>query len=83
MTKDEAIAVLYMVEAHGLADEAKRMAIEALQADIVRCKDCKWYDKGENEVSTWSICTRTMGIKDSVIDTDYCSFAERREDGRA
>ena len=30
MTKDEAIEVLNMVEAHGLADEAKRMAIEAL-----------------------------------------------------
>ena len=33
MTKDEAIKVLNMVEAHGLADEAKRMAIESLQAE--------------------------------------------------
>lgn len=48
--------------------------------EVVRCKDCQWYDKGENEVSTWSICTRTMGISDSVIDTDYCSFVERKEE---
>ncbi len=33
MTKTEAIMVLNMVEAHGLADEAKRMAIESLSAD--------------------------------------------------
>ena len=33
MTREEAIQVLNMVEAHGLADEAKRMAIEALTHD--------------------------------------------------
>ena len=32
MTRKEAIDVLNMVEAHGLADEAKQMAIQALQA---------------------------------------------------
>lgn len=33
MTREEAIQVLNMVEAHGLADEAKRMAIEALERE--------------------------------------------------
>ena len=33
MTREEAIQVLNMVEAHGLADEAKRMAIEALHRE--------------------------------------------------
>lgn len=47
MTRQEAIAVLKMVEAHGLADKAKQMAIDALaQPEIVRCKDC----------SRWCIC---------------------------
>ena len=32
MTAEQAITVLNMVEAHGLADEAKQMAIQALQA---------------------------------------------------
>ena len=32
MTREQAIKVLNMVEAHGLADEAKQMAIQALQA---------------------------------------------------
>ena len=31
MTREDAIKVLNMVEAHGFADEAKRMAIEALE----------------------------------------------------
>jgi hypothetical protein len=31
MTRAEAIKVLNMVEAHGIADEAKRVAIEALK----------------------------------------------------
>ena len=31
MTREDAIKVLNMVEAHGLADEAKRMAIKALE----------------------------------------------------
>lgn len=33
MTNEQAIMVLKCVEAHGLADEAKQMAIEALKAD--------------------------------------------------
>ena len=33
MTREEAIKVLNMVEAHGLADEAKRMAIQALEQE--------------------------------------------------
>lgn len=33
MTNEQAIDVLNMVEAHGLADEAKKLAIKALQND--------------------------------------------------
>jgi rubrerythrin len=32
MTTEQAIAVLHMVEAHGLAKDAKALAIEALEA---------------------------------------------------
>ena len=35
MTKQEAIQVLNLVEAHGLADEAKKIAISALEAETV------------------------------------------------
>ncbi len=36
MNREQAIEVLQMVEAHGLAHEAKRMAIQALSYDDVR-----------------------------------------------
>ncbi len=38
MTREEAIKVLNMVEAHGLADEAKRMAIKSLEKEP--CENC-------------------------------------------
>ena len=41
MTRKEAIEVLNMVEAHGLADKAKQMAIQALQEQA----DCNTCDK--------------------------------------
>lgn len=36
MTREEAIQVLNMVEAYGLADEAKHVAIEALEQEPVK-----------------------------------------------
>lgn len=49
MTKEEAIKVLNMVEAHGLADEAKRMAIKSLEKEP--CEGCKkWKDKLKKEL---------------------------------
>ena len=74
-------------------DEAFFMAIEALQileaveriktdvlsqTDMVRCKDCRHFDKHE----TWSACTYWSGDpyeQASVEDNDYCSRGERRE----
>lgn len=46
MTKDEAIKVLKMVEAHGLADKAKSVAIEALETEAI---PVEWINKYTNE----------------------------------
>ena len=45
---------------------------------VVRCKDCRWYDKGENEVDVWEYC---MKSKHNVQETDYCSFGELADKG--
>ena len=60
MTREEAIKVLNMVEAHGpLTIKAKEMAIKALEEpEIIRCKDCYWWT---------SICDG---------DRDYCSYLD-------
>ena len=51
MTNDEAIKVLKMVEAHGLANEAKNIAIKALETGMVVMKgeDYDLYMKGYKE----------------------------------
>lgn len=55
MNKEQAIEVLQMVEAHGLADEAKRMAIQALETishlNNRPCEACEFHK--ENGCSQW------------------------------
>jgi hypothetical protein len=60
----DANAVLDSIDAQPTAD-----AVE-----VVRCRDCKWYQKGE--------CRETGGLMDVKPD-DFCSYGERRcEDDR-
>lgn len=44
--------------------------------EVVRCKDCKWWNYGED-------CVRhtedTMGYTISTTAYDFCSYGERRE----
>lgn len=47
--------------------------------DIVRCKECKYYDK----FPTWSACTCWSGDpyeQASVNDDDFCSYGCRKEE---
>lgn len=45
--------------------------------EVVRCKDCKHCDIGENEVDAWCDC-RIFNISGS--EDFYCSCGERRND---
>lgn len=48
---------------------------------IVRCKDCRYLKTGENEIESWSICTRVIVYPYlDVGPNDYCSYGERRTD---
>lgn len=41
---------------------------------VIRCKDCKWYEMGEEE----TYC-RELGIFNTDY-TSYCSYAKRKEE---
>lgn len=56
---------------------SKHQIDEAPSIDIVRCKECKWYDNGQNESDSWSYCTRHFGHYIDVNDDDFCSYGER------
>lgn len=54
--------------------------IEAIPAadvvEVVRCKDCVHYDKGENDSESWMYC---KVLAKDVYDDFYCKFGKRRE----
>lgn len=53
---------------------------DAPTIDIVRCNECRWLDKGENESCSWSMCTRHFGQYINVNADDFCSYGDKRDD---
>lgn len=47
--------------------------------EVVRCKDCKYQDKGENESESWNVCKYRPWLYFSIDDDDYCSYGERKD----
>lgn len=86
MAREEAIHHLYTystTNGSGMTtdkqhEEAKRIAIEALEQEpeIIRCKDCKQFRKWVDIDFTFCDLTESP-----VFETDFCSRAERRQDG--
>lgn len=72
MTREEAIFVLECVEAHGLATEAKRMAIEALKAEPI--KHGRWVESWGGKWHSCSICEAIPPFNFDGVDllTNYC-----------
>lgn len=48
-------------------------------AEIVRCKDCKWYERRYPWNGNSYECSYLEAPMD---DNDFCSWGERREDGK-
>ena len=45
--------------------------------EIIRCRECKWFDSGKNDSEIWSMCTRHFGKYIDVNADDFCSYGER------
>ncbi len=54
----------------------KLPAVDAVE--VVRCKDCKYYEIHKPRVS--ENCERKEGYQIPMMPNDYCSYGERRED---
>ena len=48
--------------------------LPSAQPEIVRCRDCKWF----NDIGC---AIRIVDDTDKPSEDDFCSFAERRNDG--
>lgn len=61
-------------------DVAERCMDDIPTADVVevvRCKDCKHLDKGENDSESWCECVRIFGTYFDVSEDDFCSYGEK------
>lgn len=48
-------------------------------APVVRCKDCTYAELYEGSECIY--CTNIAGLYTYVMDDDYCSYGERKDDG--
>ena len=53
-------------------DVAALKALPSAQTEIIRCKDCKWF----NELGC---AIRIIDESDKPKETDFCSFGERKD----
>ncbi len=56
------------------------MMLPSAQPEIIRCKDCRYQDKGRNESESWNLCGYRPWLHVPTEDEHYCGYAERRTD---
>ena len=86
MTREEAIRQIenrWNIMDYGESEalgEALDMAIDALSAEPIRCKDCKYaYVVMTDSNGQMTKCCNRFSIMRYVGDDSYCSWAERGE----
>ena len=52
------------------------------EPEIIRCKDCKYQNKGSNESDSWNMCGYFSWGCTDVDDEHFCSYAERKTDDK-
>ena len=85
MTREMAINILRgaVLGTNEQTHEAVFMALKDIKrqervdaVEVVRCKDCRYYDAENHN------CLDELGYARVWEENDYCSFAERRKDGK-
>ena len=83
------------IDADAIEDKAKQYSLGYYEEDewavpfkeitsaptieIIRCRECKWFDSGKNDSEIWSMCTRHFGKYIDVNADDFCSYGSRSE----
>lgn len=47
--------------------------------EVVRCADCKYQEKGENECEAWNLCGYRPWLHIPTEDDAFCSKGERKD----
>ena len=59
-----------------ISDEIMEEEISDRPQELVRCKDCQFYNEGQNEVDAWMRC-RLHSMNTSP--DEFCSWAVKKE----
>ena len=54
--------------------------LSSAQPEIIRCRNCKYQNKGSNEKESWNLCGYRPWMYVPTHDDHYCGYAERRTD---
>lgn len=78
MTREDAKREIMFAKRNVIADswidQACDVAIKALsEPEIIHCRDCKWFNDA-------GCAIRIVDDSDKPTESDFCSFAERKED---
>ena len=64
------------IEAH-IRKDGGEFSWESTTGELIRCKDCKHYDVGENDSECWTWCKQ---LEMSVDDDFFCKDGKRKEE---
>ena len=68
-----------MSKAMSLSDVLTEMIKELDIVSVVRCRDCKYQNKGENESESWNLCGFRPWLYIPTSDEHFCGYGERGE----
>ena len=64
-------------------DEELKLALMDIPAadvaEVVRCGECKYQDKGENDCEAWNLCGYRPWLHIPTEDDAFCSKGERKD----
>lgn len=78
------LTALEVTEPNATMADAKRVLADIPAADVapvVRCKDCKWFIKNNNDEwwGCWLYHTIKVVPEDAPKPDDFCSYGERKD----
>ena len=80
-----AVEKIHAVNRGQIYEEHALEAIKQLpsaQPEIIRCKDCKYWNKGSCEYREHAVNCQDYMVGDIETEAEhFCGYAERREDG--
>ena len=63
--------------------EYRIQELPSIEPEIIRCKDCKYWNKGSCECREHAVNCQDYMVGDIETEAEhFCGYAERREDGR-